>query len=54
VPPPDHAPPQRRPLGPKGLLRLSIAVALVTIVLKGLAGYITNSMGLIRTPWSPS
>jgi len=29
------------------LLRLSIAVALVTIVLKGLAGWMTNSMGLI-------
>jgi cation diffusion facilitator family transporter len=28
-------------------LRLSIAVALLTIVLKGAAGYITNSMGLI-------
>ncbi|CAN5908460.1 cation diffusion facilitator family transporter [soil metagenome] len=34
-------------LTPKALLRLSIAVALVTIVLKGLAGYITHSMGLI-------
>jgi len=33
--------------GPKALLRLSIAVALLTIVLKGLAGYITGSMGLI-------
>lgn len=32
---------------PKKLLRLSIVVALVTIVLKGLAGYVTNSMGLI-------
>ncbi len=29
------------------MLRLSIAVALLTIVLKGAAGYITNSMGLI-------
>jgi cation diffusion facilitator family transporter len=29
------------------LLRASIAVALVTIVLKGAAGYVTNSMGLI-------
>ncbi|MBB1602978.1 cation diffusion facilitator family transporter [Variovorax sp. UMC13] len=29
------------------MLRLSIAVALLTIVLKGGAGYITNSMGLI-------
>ncbi|WP_410003061.1 cation diffusion facilitator family transporter [Variovorax sp. PAMC28562] len=34
-------------LTPKVLLRLSIAVALVTIVLKGMAGYITHSMGLI-------
>lgn len=34
-------------LTPKALLRLSIAVALLTIVLKGLAGYITHSMGLI-------
>lgn len=32
---------------PASLLRLSIAVALITIVLKGVAGYITNSMGLI-------
>jgi cation diffusion facilitator family transporter len=29
------------------LLRVSVAVALVTIVLKGAAGYVTNSMGLI-------
>lgn len=29
------------------MLRASIAVALVTIVLKGAAGYVTNSMGLI-------
>jgi cation diffusion facilitator family transporter len=34
-------------LSPRTLLRASIAVALVTIVLKGAAGYITNSMGLI-------
>ena len=34
-------------LTPAQLLRLSIVVALVTIVLKGAAGYITNSMGLI-------
>ncbi|ADU39453.1 cation diffusion facilitator family transporter [Variovorax paradoxus] len=34
-------------LTPKTLLRVSVAVALVTIVLKGLAGYMTNSMGLI-------
>jgi cation diffusion facilitator family transporter len=34
-------------LTPKTLLRLSVAVALITIVLKGTAGYITNSMGLI-------
>lgn len=32
---------------PKTLLRVSIGVALITIVLKGLAGYMTNSMGLI-------
>lgn len=29
------------------MLRLSIAVAVATIVLKGLAGWVTNSMGLI-------
>ena len=34
-------------LTPAQLLRVSILVALVTIVLKGAAGYITNSMGLI-------
>jgi len=34
-------------LTPARLLRLSIVVALVTIVLKGAAGYVTNSMGLI-------
>lgn len=32
---------------PQSLLRLSIAVALVTIVMKGAAGYVTHSMGLI-------
>jgi len=32
---------------PKTLLRVSIVVALVTILLKGLAGYVTHSMGLI-------
>ena len=32
---------------PRDLLRLSIGVALLTIVLKGWAGYVTNSMGLI-------
>ncbi|MDM0006869.1 cation diffusion facilitator family transporter [Variovorax sp. J22G73] len=32
---------------PKALLRVSVAVALLTILLKGYAGYITNSMGLI-------
>jgi cation diffusion facilitator family transporter len=32
---------------PKALLRVSVAVALVTILLKGYAGYLTNSMGLI-------
>jgi cation diffusion facilitator family transporter len=34
-------------LSPQQLLRVSIAVALITIVLKGAAGYVTNSMGLI-------
>ncbi|WP_239142647.1 cation diffusion facilitator family transporter [Variovorax sp. WS11] len=34
-------------LSPKLLLRISIAVALITIVLKGVAGWLTNSMGLI-------
>jgi len=34
-------------LSPTQLLRVSIAVAIITIVLKGAAGYITNSMGLI-------
>ena len=34
-------------LTPAQLLRVSIVVALLTIVLKGAAGYITNSMGLI-------
>ncbi|MCR8957195.1 cation diffusion facilitator family transporter [Variovorax sp. S2] len=34
-------------LTPKTLLRVSVAVALITILLKGLAGYVTNSMGLI-------
>ena len=34
-------------LTPQTLLRVSVAVALVTILLKGLAGYVTNSMGLI-------
>ncbi|CAN5619895.1 cation diffusion facilitator family transporter [soil metagenome] len=32
---------------PNALLRLSIAVALLTIVLKGWAGYVPHSMGLI-------
>ncbi|MBS0338961.1 MAG: cation transporter [Proteobacteria bacterium] len=32
---------------PKALLRLSVAVAVVTILLKGYAGWLTNSMGLI-------
>jgi cation diffusion facilitator family transporter len=39
--------PSRRALSPQSLLRASIAVALVTIVLKGAAGWLTNSMGLI-------
>jgi cation diffusion facilitator family transporter len=34
-------------LSPQMLLRASIAVALITIVLKGAAGWLTNSMGLI-------
>lgn len=34
-------------LSPAHLLRLSIAVAVATIVLKGWAGYVTNSMSLI-------
>jgi len=34
-------------LTPAQLLRVSIVVALLTIVLKGAAGYVTNSMGLI-------
>jgi cation diffusion facilitator family transporter len=34
-------------LSPSTLLRVSMAVALITIVLKGAAGYVTNSMGLI-------
>jgi cation diffusion facilitator family transporter len=32
---------------PKSLLRLSVAVAIATILLKGYAGWLTNSMGLI-------
>lgn len=32
---------------PKSLLRLSVAVAVATILLKGYAGWLTNSMGLI-------
>lgn len=39
--------PARKPADARALLRLSIAVALITIVLKGAAGYITHSMGLI-------
>lgn len=35
------------PSNPKALLQISIGVALLTIVLKSCAGYITNSMGLI-------
>jgi cation diffusion facilitator family transporter len=34
-------------LSPRTLLRVSVAVAVVTILLKGWAAYITNSMGLI-------
>ncbi|RZI95813.1 MAG: cation transporter [Variovorax sp.] len=47
VPTPDSVSPSRKSMSPAGLLRLSIVVALITIVLKGMAGYITNSMGLI-------
>jgi cation diffusion facilitator family transporter len=45
--------PNSRPLpspgawSPQALLRASIAVALITIVLKGAAGWLTHSMGLI-------
>ncbi len=38
---------QRTAPSPQLLLRVSIAVAIITIVLKGWAGYVTNSMGLI-------
>lgn len=34
-------------MSPRTLLRVSVAVAVVTILLKGWAAYITNSMGLI-------
>jgi cation diffusion facilitator family transporter len=34
-------------LSPRTLLRVSVAVAVVTILMKGWAAYITNSMGLI-------
>jgi cation diffusion facilitator family transporter len=34
-------------LSPRTLLRVSVAVAVITILLKGWAAYITNSMGLI-------
>lgn len=34
-------------LRPQTLLRLSVAVALLTILLKGVAGWVTHSMGLI-------
>lgn len=43
----SDVPRQTRPLSPQAWLRWSIAVALLTIVLKGLAGYVTHSMGLI-------
>lgn len=45
--PPDPSPTPRASMSPKALLRLSVVVALVTILLKGWAGYITHSMGLI-------
>jgi cation diffusion facilitator family transporter len=44
---PAPAPSSSLRWSPKALLRVSVAVALVTIVLKGAAGYVTNSMGLI-------
>lgn len=44
---PSHSPPSTGLRSPKALLRVSVAVALITIVLKGAAGYVTNSMGLI-------
>lgn len=44
---PAAASARNRRWSPAALLRLSIAVALLTIVLKGVAGYVTNSMGLI-------
>jgi divalent metal cation (Fe/Co/Zn/Cd) transporter len=47
MPAPPRSALRRRLMQPRTLLRLSIVVALVTIVLKGLAGYVTNSMGLI-------
>ena len=37
----------RQAPSPSTLLRLSIVIALLTITLKGFAGYVTNSMGLI-------
>ena len=43
----SHATRAPAPLSPAAWLRWSIAVALLTIVLKGAAGYVTNSMGLI-------
>jgi len=39
--------PASRISSPTTLLRLSIAIAVLTIVLKSFAGYVTNSMGLI-------
>ena len=46
-PPRSHVPRKPATLSPKAWLRWSIVVALLTIMLKGLAGYVTNSMGLI-------
>lgn len=42
-----HSQPMAILSDPKALLRLSVVVALMTIVLKSVAGYLTNSMGLI-------
>ncbi|MGJ7490003.1 cation diffusion facilitator family transporter [Variovorax sp. ZT4R33] len=44
---PSHSLPPTGLRSPKALLRVSVAVAVITIVLKGAAGYVTNSMGLI-------
>lgn len=45
--PPPAASTPRHTWSPQALLRASVVVALITIGLKGTAGYVTNSMGLI-------